>query len=833
MFDGNYVIFIPHHLPPANVQTPWVTGDEDDDVIKKAYRHVFQVTVAEMAGEEVTQFRKEVPVKMAQPPWNYNATLLSGRQGSEYSPFLHDVVYLYLLVLNETVGEGEDHTDGQLLFNKATSRTFRGVTGNVKLDGNGDRLPDYWLWRMSRDDDVFSVAMEARMTSEAPQKVFVLRPVTWLTQDGSVPPDTPVCGFFGDLCPPDSAERNIIASVSTVAVLIVVVIIVAGIVYRRHVMLERELEQMLWKVEYGDIHFTKTNCVGSISQMSLLSAASAPPTVPSSRRSSLRVGEGQMFSAVGLYRGGVVAIKKVPPTKADIGRAEQLHLKAMKELNHENLLSFIGLCVDERFPCILTAYCAKGSLQDLIENDDINLDWTFKISLVNDLVNGMNYLHSSPIRFHGRLKSSNCLVDNRWILKVADFGLEALWHREVHPAATDRDAQWSQGMLWTAPEVLRQREGAGAMATVDRQRADVYSFAIVLYEVVCRCYPFDTDHATPAVIIGRIQRVEDPPFRPSLPAEGGPGGQEGGKGEGGPVPGAVYRLMRTCWAETPADRPLFPALRASLAALTKGRKCGIVDNMLLMLEKYANNLEDIVQQRTGQLIEERKKSDMLLYRMLPQVVAEKLKGGQQVTPELYEAVTIYFSDIVGFTALASASSPMQVVDLLNDLYTSFDSVIARHHVYKVETIGDAYMVVSGAPERNENRHVTEIANMALDLLASIHSFQVRHRPGLKLCLRVGLHTGPCATGVVGLTMPRYCLFGDTVNTASRMESTGLPLKIQVSQQTKDMLDDFGGYCLTYRGTIEVKGKGQQSTYWLEGKEHCDMLQLPHPPSLDC
>ncbi|GFR89977.1 guanylate cyclase [Elysia marginata] len=156
--------------------------------------------------------------------------------------------------------------------------------------------------------------------------------------------------------------------------------------------------------------------------------------------------------------------------------------------------------------------------------------------------------------------------------------------------------------------------------------------------------------------------------------------------------------------------------------------------------------------------------------------------------------------------------------MLNDLYTLFDGIIKDYDVYKVETIGDAYMVVSGLPKRNGNNHAGEIASMSLGLLAAIKQFKIRHRPDDILKLRIGIHTGSCVAGVVGQTMPRYCLFGDTVNTASRMESNGEALRIHVSPSCKAVLDELGGYTLTERGLVNMKGKGEVRTYWLDDED---------------
>ncbi|UYV83725.1 hypothetical protein LAZ67_23002332 [Cordylochernes scorpioides] len=260
--------------------------------------------------------------------------------------------------------------------------------------------------------------------------------------------------------------------------------------------------------------------------------------------------------------------------------------------------------------------------------------------------------------------------------------------------------------------------------------------------------------------------------------------------------------------------------RGRLKSRNGRMKNNLVDHMVDMLERYADNLEELVEARTAELHDEQRKTEALLHRMS---VAAQLVRGEPVVPESFDAVTIYFSDIVGFTSMSACSTPMEVVTFLNDLYTVFDDIISSYDVYKVETIGDAYMVVSGLPLRNGERHATEVASMALHLLAAVRRFRIRHRPGDTLRLRIGIHTGPVVAGVVGNKMPRYCLFGDTVNTASRMESNGEALKIHISPEFKQALTNIGGYEIVERGLVEMKGKGKILTYWLEDK-------LPDPES---
>ncbi|ESO05580.1 hypothetical protein HELRODRAFT_77273 [Helobdella robusta] len=499
----------------------------------------------------------------------------------------------------------------------------------------------------------------------------------------------------------------------------------------------------------------------------------------------------------GIYKGDLVTVNYSGKRELTLSRKDLIELVKMKELQHDNIVYFLGACVEPDRICYLTQHCARGTLQDMLADIQTPVDWTIKISFITDLSKGMNYLHKSFIGCHGKLTSNVCLVDNRWVLKITDFGLSAfkLVQKEDKPGN-----DFYKSLLWTAPEHLM------SSLSLASQKGDVYSFGIVAYEILYKTFPYDDVNLDCKDIIMRILDLRIEPFRPHLSPLNDPDANP-----------AILNLVAQCWSEDANVRPTFDVIEKTLKKFYFGKTESIVDSMLKKVEKYANNLEMIVEQRTQEVIEEKKKTDLLLNSMLPPFIADELKAGRKVEPKMYQSATVYFSDIVGFTTLSSQSTPMQIVDLLNDLYGAFDDTISKHNVYKVETIGDAYMVVSGLPQVTE-RHVVEICNMALDLLGIVKTFKIRHRPEMTLMLRIGIHSGPCAAGVVGHTMPRYCLFGDTVNTASRMESTGEALKIHLSTPAKDQLCKFAGYVVELRGPTELKGKGTMTTYWLLRKD---------------
>jgi len=215
---------------------------------------------------------------------------------------------------------------------------------------------------------------------------------------------------------------------------------------------------------------------------------------------------------------------------------------------------------------------------------------------------------------------------------------------------------------------------------------------------------------------------------------------------------------------------------------------------------------------------ERDRAERLLLNVLPEEVAARLKHGQETIADSFSEVTVLFADIVDFTSLSTRISPEQLVSMLNRVFTIFDQLAEKYSLEKIKTIGDAYMLVSGLNGPQPNRP-DAVAEMALDMQTALHTLS--KITGIDLKVRIGIDTGPVVAGVIGTTKFIYDLWGDTVNTASRMESQGLAGRIQVTQRYYERL--LGKYQFEKRGAIQVKGKGEMTAYLLDGPQLMDSL----------
>ncbi|KAG7232193.1 hypothetical protein INR49_009452 [Caranx melampygus] len=415
-----------------------------------------------------------------------------------------------------------------------------------------------------------------------------------------------------------------------------------------------------------------------------------------------------LFTCTGIYDGRTVAIKRIHTKTFSLSKTIRQEVKQVRELDHPNLCKFVGGCVEVPNVAIVTEYCPKGSLNDVLLNDEIPLNWGFRFSFATDIARGMSYLHQHRI-CHGRLKSLNCVLDDRWVCKITDYGLK----------------------------MYRRDDGAEPLSTYQQRLLEVYM-------------PPEFHNSN---------------MEPTLAGD----------------------LIRRCRSNNPAHRPTFEQIRKFVHRINP-IKVSPVDMMMNLMEKYSKHLEVLVAERTQDLMHEKQKTDRLLYSMLPKQVADDLRQGKPSQAQSYVSATVFFR------YRANSLSDGQIED----------------------------MVVSGVPQENGILHASEIASMALDLVGVCRTFRIPHKPNTQLQIRAGIHSGPVVAGVVGTKMPRYCLFGDTVNTASRMESTSLGntliLKIQCSSSSFYLLEEIGGYVLECRGMLQVKGKGDMVTYWLEGKK---------------
>jgi adenylate cyclase len=239
--------------------------------------------------------------------------------------------------------------------------------------------------------------------------------------------------------------------------------------------------------------------------------------------------------------------------------------------------------------------------------------------------------------------------------------------------------------------------------------------------------------------------------------------------------------------------------------LNIGAASAVVFGLLRYFVRENRKIHDLLQI-------EQDKSETLLLNVLPREVAQMLKNSDQTVAEQYDSVSILFADVVGFTPLAESLGPNEVVEMLNTTFTHFDELVSGCRAEKIGTIGDSYMVVAGAPHRDLD-HAAILAELALEMMRV--SRKDASIAGPNLTFRMGINTGPVVAGVIGTTRLHYDVWGDAVNLASRLESHGVPGKIQIGRTTHDAIHDR--FHCVHRGAIPIKGKGEIDTWFLEDR----------------
>eukprot|EP00045_Choanoeca_perplexa_P014917 m.178541 g.178541 ORF g.178541 m.178541 type:complete len:1090 (+) comp16840_c0_seq1:161-3430(+) len=440
-------------------------------------------------------------------------------------------------------------------------------------------------------------------------------------------------------------------------------------------------------------------------------------------------------------------------------------MRILSKIRHPCVVTIMGAVIDGQGGSMLVLeYMEHGSLCDLFQNKQMEVDGEILKPVIQDAASGLQFLHnfSKPI-IHGDIKSSNVLLDSNFRGKIADLNLSA-----------SRKCAYKGGIgtpQYMAPELLQGQCFSTA--------SDVYAFGIFLWECMARQLPYpgiDFDELLPKI---RDNTNAKSMIRPVVPAD---------------CPAEVAKVMRLCWQDKAQDRPSLDVIVEQLRRMHIRKVGATMIGGMATQKEQARVLNDV----------------------FPPHIAEKLRKGEKVQPEHHDEVTIFFSDIKGFTNISAQLTPVEVSELLDRLYTRFDDLSLKHACFKVETIGDAFMAVTNLVQPQPD-HAALIARFSQDAIQAAQETAICPRlPELGTVeIRVGFHTGPVVANVVGTRNPRYCLFGDTVNTASRMESNSEANRIHMSPDAAACLRaQAPEMVLEARPPMEIKGKGVMQTYFL-------------------
>ncbi|XP_055330540.1 atrial natriuretic peptide receptor 1-like [Paramacrobiotus metropolitanus] len=422
-----------------------------------------------------------------------------------------------------------------------------------------------------------------------------------------------------------------------------------------------------------------------------------------------------------------------------------------------------------------------------------------------DFLEGLSFIHHSRLHYHGRLSTFNCWIDKHFTLKLMHVATDRILGQletvdNVMDCLGPTYCSW-EPLFWLVPKLDAVDQWDSAVRSM--QAVDIFSSGLILYDILTAgsLYRKMQDMLGTSTVVSMEHTLDNPLIAAVDFME----------------IAELASVIHNCLSTFPEDRLSIKQLRSQLRECSpllapEMNQYKLFDKIYRQLCLYSNQLELEVILRSRSLRDARRRCDAIVRQYLPKEIADALRAGRLVVPEMFDCVTISFTQLYGFTSLTRDASPEQVITVISKIEDFVDVATGVYDVYKVEAVSDSVLVASGLPNRIGSEHVRRLADFSLLLLQLLPSLSLPE----ELHLMQGLHSGSCAAGVVGVKRPRYCLFGDTINVASRMCSQGLPGRIHLSCASAALLHEFDdqGYVIELRGLQQIKGRGDMLTYWL-------------------
>ncbi|CAD6196982.1 unnamed protein product [Caenorhabditis auriculariae] len=374
-------------------------------------------------------------------------------------------------------------------------------------------------------------------------------------------------------------------------------------------------------------------------------------------------------------------------------------LKKMKLVNHENVSSFVGICVRRNGILFLWSDCPRGTLKDLIYSSKFTRNPKVNGCLLHEIITGLEYLHSSPTAHHGKLTSTTVVFDRNWTLKLCDFGVDFFENKWSDGKERDQDRlEW----LYAAPEVRKKkRSKKKSLGSVEeRQAADIYSLGIVAYEIYFCSLPFP-DQQDILELANQAYEGHDigrPKIRESWKFDS-----------------VLQNMIEKCWSEKWMIRPKAESVRFLVDSSIK-RAESIADAMIDVIDTYTKSLNRRLQETDALKEEAVDRADRLLQHLVPRSFFAEMKTSGQISPRTTSSSSVFYSDFQGSRAFFRKFSPTEMVIYLNKIYSKFDLLANEYNCSKISVVGDVFLVASGLQGEAGTRHVANIANYSLQFL---------------------------------------------------------------------------------------------------------------------